>query len=195
LTGSFAAIVVAANDVDFSGVLLVMGVAVAIPLLLALTPRLPVPPSVVEILAGVVIGPALLGLVEPSDEVIRVMAKHGVAFLLFLAGLELDFRRATRQPPEGAAQEHSGQGFTLRRRWPDLVFIESAFGRLLVADETTLLTRLRQVRNQVGAMQPSGDRRLALTDEEAVSEVVRQIELLTPWARRVRKAGREGPKA
>jgi len=91
LTGSFAAIVVAANDVDFSGVLLVMGVAVAIPLLLALTPRLPVPPSVVEILAGVVIGPALLGLVEPSDEVIRVMAKLGVAFLLFLAGLELDF--------------------------------------------------------------------------------------------------------
>ena len=91
MTGSFAAIVVAANDVDFSGVLLVMGVAVAIPLLLALTPRLPVPPSVVEILAGVVIGPALLGLVEPSDEVIRVMAKLGVAFLLFLAGLELDF--------------------------------------------------------------------------------------------------------
>ena len=91
MTGSFAAIVVAANDVDFSGVLLVMGVAVAIPLLLALTPRLPVPPSVVEILAGVVIGPALLGLVEPSDEVIRVMAKLGVAFLLVLAGLELDF--------------------------------------------------------------------------------------------------------
>jgi Kef-type K+ transport system membrane component KefB len=81
----------AEQAVDFDGVLLVMVVAVAIPLLLALTPRLPVPPSVVEILAGILLGPALLDLVDPSDEVIRVAAKLGVAFLLFLAGLELDF--------------------------------------------------------------------------------------------------------
>ena len=81
----------ASGQVDFEGVLVVMAVAVAIPLLLALTPSLPVPPSVVEILAGIVIGPAVLGLVEPSDEVIRVLAKLGVAFLLFLAGIELDF--------------------------------------------------------------------------------------------------------
>jgi Kef-type K+ transport system membrane component KefB len=81
----------ASGEVDFEGVLVVMAVAVAIPLLLALTPRLPVPPSVVEILAGILIGPAVLALVEPSDQVIRVLAKLGVAFLLFLAGIELDF--------------------------------------------------------------------------------------------------------
>lgn len=81
----------ATSEVDFDAVLLVMVVAVAIPLLLALTPRLPIPPSVVEILAGIMLGPAVLAVVEPSDEVIRVAAKLGVAFLLFLAGLELDF--------------------------------------------------------------------------------------------------------
>jgi len=91
VSGYFTANLAAAREVSFDGVLLVMVVAVAIPLLLALAPRLPVPPSVVEILAGIVIGPAVLGLVEPSDDVIRVMAKLGVAFLLFLAGLELDF--------------------------------------------------------------------------------------------------------
>jgi Kef-type K+ transport system membrane component KefB len=81
----------ASKDVSFDGVLLVMVVAVAIPLLLALVPKLPVPPAVVEILAGIVLGPAALGLVGPDDEVIRVASKLGVAFLLFLAGLELDF--------------------------------------------------------------------------------------------------------
>ena len=91
MSGWFSVNLAAASEVDFAGLLLVMGVAVAIPLLLALMPRLPVPPAVVEILAGIVIGPALLGLVAPSDEVMRVMAKLGVAFLLFLAGLELDF--------------------------------------------------------------------------------------------------------
>ncbi|MCJ7439463.1 MAG: cation:proton antiporter [Acidimicrobiia bacterium] len=98
MSGWFTGNLAAASEVDFDGVLLVMGVAVAIPLLLALTPTLPLPPSVVEILAGIVIGPAVLGLVEPSDEVIRVMAKLGVAFLLFLAGLELDFHIIRGRP-------------------------------------------------------------------------------------------------
>jgi Kef-type K+ transport system membrane component KefB len=81
----------ASSEVSFDGVLVVMVVAVAIPLLLALTPRLPIPASVVEILAGIVLGPALLAIVKPDDEVIVVSAKLGVAFLLFLAGLDLDF--------------------------------------------------------------------------------------------------------
>lgn len=91
MSGAFALPLAAASEVDFTGAMVAMTVAVAVPILLALFPSLPVPPSVVEILAGILIGPAILGIVEPSDEVIRVMAKLGVAFLLFLAGLELDF--------------------------------------------------------------------------------------------------------
>ena len=45
-------------------------------------------PSIVgEILAGVLIGPSVLGLVEPGD-VLEVFAELGVVFLLFWVGLE-----------------------------------------------------------------------------------------------------------
>ena len=49
--------------------------------------RLRQPALVGEILAGVVIGPSLLGLVEPT-ETLEVFAELGVVFLLFWVGLE-----------------------------------------------------------------------------------------------------------
>ncbi|MGH2840836.1 MAG: cation:proton antiporter, partial [Solirubrobacteraceae bacterium] len=45
------------------------------------------PTIVGEILAGLLVGPAVLGLVEPS-EVLEVFAELGVVFLLFWVGLE-----------------------------------------------------------------------------------------------------------
>ena len=49
--------------------------------------RIRQPAIVGEILAGVLIGPSLLGLVEP-DETLEVFAELGVVFLLFWVGLE-----------------------------------------------------------------------------------------------------------
>ncbi|MGL6279942.1 MAG: cation:proton antiporter, partial [Gaiella sp.] len=49
--------------------------------------RLGQPTLIGEILAGVIVGPAVLGLVEPS-EVIEVFAELGVVFILFWVGLE-----------------------------------------------------------------------------------------------------------
>jgi Kef-type K+ transport system membrane component KefB len=46
---------------------------------------------VVEIVAGVLLGPAVLGVVE-TDLPVQVLAVIGLAFLLFLVGLELDVR-------------------------------------------------------------------------------------------------------
>ncbi len=60
----------------YDELMLVMVLAVGIPLALALFPRLPIPNSVVEILAGIVVGPSVLGLVQP-DEVIEVLATLG----------------------------------------------------------------------------------------------------------------------
>jgi Kef-type K+ transport system membrane component KefB len=85
------------GDVSFDDLLLVMVVAVAVPLLLGLVPRVPVPSSVVEIPAGILIGPAVLDLVG-SDPVIDVFAALGVALLLFLAGLDLDFAQLRGRP-------------------------------------------------------------------------------------------------
>jgi len=81
----------------FDDLMIVMVVAVAVPLLLGLVPSLPIPSSVLEIAAGIVIGPALLDWVA-DDKVITVFAQLGVALLLFLAGLELDFDRMRGRP-------------------------------------------------------------------------------------------------
>src|SRR5580704_15683417 len=54
--------------------------------------RLPVPDIVVQILFGVIVGPQVLGWAR-IDEPVRVLSLTGLSFLLFLAGLELDFDR------------------------------------------------------------------------------------------------------
>jgi len=67
----------------------VAAVAFLAPLLLGLAPRLRVPSVVLEIIAGIVLGP-LLGWVH-VDQAVQVLSMLGLAFLLFLAGLEIDF--------------------------------------------------------------------------------------------------------
>jgi Kef-type K+ transport system membrane component KefB len=84
-------------EISFSGLVVVAAVALLAPLLLGLAPRLRLPSVVLEIVAGIVIGPALLGWVE-ADTVIRVFALFGLAYLLFLAGLEIDFERLRGRP-------------------------------------------------------------------------------------------------
>ena len=66
-------------------------VALLVPLALRLL-RVPLPEVAVEIVAGVVIGPHLLGWVS-ADQPVTALATVGLAFLLFLAGLEVDLAR------------------------------------------------------------------------------------------------------
>jgi Kef-type K+ transport system membrane component KefB len=75
---------------SLDNLLLVMAVAFAAPLLLGLFPRVQLPSVVLEIVAGIVIGPSVLGWVE-VDEAVQVVALIGLAFVLFLAGLEIEF--------------------------------------------------------------------------------------------------------
>ena len=76
---------------SFDNLVAVLAVAVAVPLVLAAVPQGPVPGPVLEIVAGIVLGPAVLDLVQP-DQAVRLVATIGLAFLLFLAGLEIDVR-------------------------------------------------------------------------------------------------------
>jgi Kef-type K+ transport system membrane component KefB len=77
---------------SFTDLLVVVSVAFAAPFLLGLFPRLRLPSVVVEIVAGIVIGPSVLGIVE-LDQVIEVLALIGLGFVLFLAGLEIEFEK------------------------------------------------------------------------------------------------------
>jgi Kef-type K+ transport system membrane component KefB len=79
-------------EISLTGVLVVAAVAFAVPLLLGLFPSLRLPSVVVEIVVGIVIGPAVLGLVD-VDLPLQVLTLIGLAFLLFLAGLEIDLER------------------------------------------------------------------------------------------------------
>ena len=60
--------------------------------MLGFMPAVRLPAVVLEIVAGIVLGPAVLGWVE-VDEPVRVLSILGLAFLLFLAGLEIDYER------------------------------------------------------------------------------------------------------
>jgi Kef-type K+ transport system membrane component KefB len=95
------------DEISFSGLVVVAAVALLAPLLLGLAPRLRLPSVVLEIVAGIVIGPALLGWVE-TDTVIRVFALFGLAYLLFLAGLEIDLERL-----RGRSLRVAGIGFVV----------------------------------------------------------------------------------
>jgi Kef-type K+ transport system membrane component KefB len=80
---------------SFTGLLIVVAVAFAAPFFLGLFPSVRLPSVVIEIVAGIAIGPSVLGIVEVDEtiSVISVISVLGLAFLLFLAGLEIDFSR------------------------------------------------------------------------------------------------------
>ena len=76
-------------NVSFMNLLAICVIAVAMPLLLGYLPRLRIPSVVLEIIGGVVVGPSVLGWVH-VDLPVRILAVIGLAFLLFLSGLEID---------------------------------------------------------------------------------------------------------
>ncbi len=78
--------------VSFGGLAIVAAAALAAPLALGLFPRIRLPAIVLEIVLGVVIGPNVLGWVS-IDTPIQVISLLGLAFLLLLAGLEVDYER------------------------------------------------------------------------------------------------------
>src|SRR3989440_955190 len=79
-------------DISFVGLLIVAVVAFLAPLLLALSPARRLSAVVLEIVAGILIGPSVLGWVK-VDLPISILSVLGLAFLLFLSGLEVDLQR------------------------------------------------------------------------------------------------------
>jgi Kef-type K+ transport system membrane component KefB len=77
------------HDVNMVALLAVFGAITAAAAIPALFPRLGVPGVVIEIAAGVLIGPQVLGLVEPNHT-LNVVAAIGLATLFLLAGFEVD---------------------------------------------------------------------------------------------------------
>ncbi|MGL5930527.1 MAG: cation:proton antiporter [Dermatophilaceae bacterium] len=74
---------------SFTNLLLVSLVAVLAPLVARASPVVQIPSPVLEILTGLVLGPSVIGWVR-IDAPLEVLSLVGLAFLLFLAGMEVD---------------------------------------------------------------------------------------------------------
>jgi Kef-type K+ transport system membrane component KefB len=79
-------------SISFNSVLIIAGIAVLVPLVCGLLPWLPIPGPALEVIAGIVAGPSVLGWVR-ADAPVQVLSDLGLGMLLFLAGLELDIER------------------------------------------------------------------------------------------------------
>jgi Kef-type K+ transport system membrane component KefB len=84
-------------EITRASLLVVATVAVLAPILADLTPRVRVPIVVAEVVLGVIVGPEVLDLAH-VDDFIDALSTFGLAFLFFLAGLEIDFARIGGRP-------------------------------------------------------------------------------------------------
>ncbi len=85
------------ESLSFLPLLVVSLIAFLVPLLLSRFKRLRVPIVVGEILAGIIIGKSGLQLVG-DDPILVILALLGFAYLMFLAGLEIDFDAVLPRP-------------------------------------------------------------------------------------------------
>jgi Kef-type K+ transport systems, membrane components len=139
---------VVAASVENASILLSLFVILAAAKVMAeIFERLRQPAVVGEILAGVLIGPSLLGWVHPT-ELINILAEIGVIFLLFNVGLETKpqdiFRVGTRALMVGVLGVvlPFGAGYLIAMWW-DGSFVEAMFiGAAMVATSVGITARV-----------------------------------------------------
>ncbi len=76
--------------VDFGSLVVVALAAFAVPLLLAVFPAPRIPSVVGEVVAGIALGTSGLELIDPHGPALEFLFLFGLAFLLFVAGLEFE---------------------------------------------------------------------------------------------------------
>ena len=91
---------------SFAPLLIVVMLAFLVPLLLSsLRGRLAVPIVVGEIVAGMIVGGSGFGWVVPDDEALHLLKELGFVLLMFLSGMEIDFRSLRRTDPHQTKQQ------------------------------------------------------------------------------------------
>jgi Kef-type K+ transport system membrane component KefB len=90
--------------------LILLGILLTARLFGELAARLQTPPVIGELFAGILLGPSVLGWIEPTD-VIVLLAEIGIILLLFEVGLETDIRRLARSGTKSLVV--AAAGFTL----------------------------------------------------------------------------------
>ncbi len=130
---------------SFENLVVIAGVAFAAPFVLGLFPRVRLPSVVLEIVAGIVLGPSLLGLVE-VDAAVETLAIIGLGFVLFLAGLEIELDKL-----RGRVLRLSAAGFVLSLGIAVAVALALAAAGLV---ETPLLVAIILCSTSLGVLVP-----------------------------------------
>jgi Kef-type K+ transport system membrane component KefB/Trk K+ transport system NAD-binding subunit len=119
--------------------LLVLALAFAVPVLLRRFRRFGIPIVVGEIVAGIIVGRSGLGIVPYDNALLTLLAEFGFVFLMFLAGLEVDF---------GALRAASANRGETRRLGPvQLGLVTFPLTLLLATGVGLLLVQLGLARN------------------------------------------------
>lgn len=137
-----------AASIENAGILFALFIILASAKLLAeVFERLKQPAVVGEILAGIIIGPSVLALVEPS-KILEVLAEMGVIFLLFNVGLEIKPQSIVKVGKKAAMVGILGviipfvAGYFVAYLWGGS-FVESMFiGAALVATSVGITARV-----------------------------------------------------
>jgi Kef-type K+ transport system membrane component KefB len=130
---------------SLTNLLIVSVVAFGAPFVLGLFPSVRLPSVVLEIVAGIVVGPSVLGIVE-ADQTVSVVALIGLTFVLFLAGLEIDLRRL-----RGPVLHLTALGFLLS--FGIAVLVSLGLGALGLVD-TPLLVAIILCATSLGVLVP-----------------------------------------
>ncbi len=148
-------------------VVVIAAAAVIAPLLSELLRRWRIPSVLFELGLGILVGPALLGWVEP-DEFVTGLSQLGLAVLFFLAGYEIDFKALKGAPLNrgaggwlislvlglGLGAVLALEGFVISSLLVGLALTTTAIGTLLpmLRDRGMLETRFGSFMTAAGAI-------------------------------------------
>jgi Kef-type K+ transport system membrane component KefB len=90
---------------DFKDLMIVMLASFLVPILVSRGKRMKIPIVVGELVAGIIIGPSLLGWVEFDGQAMGFLRNFGLAYLMFIAGMEIDFNMLARIAKENSPKE------------------------------------------------------------------------------------------
>ncbi len=85
------------HDSTLPTLVIIFAIAAATPMLVDIPKRIRIPAVVLELVLGIIVGPHALNWAK-RGEVIEVLAEIGLAFLIFLAGFEIDFAQLRGTP-------------------------------------------------------------------------------------------------
>jgi CPA2 family monovalent cation:H+ antiporter-2 len=102
---------------SFAPLLIVVMLAFLVPLLISvLRRRLAIPIVVGEIVGGMVVGQSGFGWVLPDNNALNLLKELGFVLLMFLSGMEIDFRSLRGPGSHQARQQSSWSPLSIANR-------------------------------------------------------------------------------